>query len=204
MWLPQNRRGSAGARPSGLGPVPLASVPARRHIAAGLAALVALAGVTVVSAGAVDEPARVNFRAFRIDPPPYIADAEQRARVEVRDHVNRIRRREGLDPFSLNSRVSAAAQAHADYLASIRKLDHLGPGGTDTGFRLQQAGFAWWSWGENVGAGFRDPGVLVDTWYDSSAHRAQLLGDYPYVGVGVGVTPDNVPYWVLVVASSPP
>lgn len=164
----------------------------------------AFAGVTVVSAGAVDEPARVGYRAWRVDPPPYIADPDQRPRVAIRNLVNKLRADEGLDPVSLHSRVSAAAQAHADYLASIRKLDHLGPGGTDTGFRLQQAGFSWWAWGENVGAGFREPATLVDTWMASPAHRTQLLGDYQYVGVGVGVTPDDVPYWVLVVASSPP
>ncbi|TDT18554.1 hypothetical protein BDK89_4178 [Ilumatobacter fluminis] len=179
-------------------------MPARRHLAAGIVALVAFAGVTVVSAGAVDEPARVGYRAWRIDPPGYIADPEQRARVAVRNEINAIRAEHGLDPLSLHSKVSKAAQMHADYLASIRKLDHLGPGATDTGYRLQQAGFSWWAWGENVGAGFGDPAVLVDTWFNSSAHRAQILGDYPYMGVGVGVTPDNVPYWVLVVAAAPP
>lgn len=179
-------------------------MPARRHLAAGVAALVAFAGVSVVSAVAVDEPARVNYRAWRVDPPPYVADPDQRARVAVLDVINELRAERGLDPVSLHPRVSAAAQVHAEYLASIRKLDHLGPGGTDTGDRLQQAGFTWWAWGENVGAGFVDPAVLVDTWYGSRSHRAQLLGDYPYIGVGVAVTPDSVPYWVLVVASSPP
>ena len=102
---------------------------------------------------------------------------------------------------------AAAERAHLSQpavSASIRRLDHLGPGGTDTGFRLQQAGFSWWAWGENVGAGFGDPAVLVDAWFSSDAHRSQILGDYPYMGVGVGVTPDNVPYWVLVVAAAPP
>ena len=189
---------------SGVGALPSSVVPARRRLAAGIAALVVVAGVSAVSAATVDQPARVDFRAWRVDPPPYVADPAERARVDVRDQVNALRAERGLDPLSLHPQVSAAAQAHADYLASIRRLDHLGPGGTDTGYRLQQAGFAWWRWGENVGAGFGDPAVLVDTWSASSAHRAQLLGDYDFLGVGVAVTPERVPYWVLVAVTPAP
>ncbi len=176
-------------------------MPARRHLAAGLAAFLAFAGVTVVSAGAVDEPARVDFRAWRVDPPEYIRDPDTRVRVEMLGIVNEVRKDGAMPGVQLHDQVTAAAQAHAEYLASIRRLSHFGPNNTNTGHRLHEAGFGWIAWGENVGAGFHDAQLLVDTWLESSSHRAQLLGDYRYAGVGVAATPDGVPYWVLVLAS---
>lgn len=157
--------------------------------------------VPVVSAGPVHEPARVEDRAWRVDPPDDVADPAGHLRTETLDAINEVRVAGSMPELQLHDRVTAAAQAHADYLASIRSLSHAGPGGTDTGFRLQQAGFAWVAWGENVGAGFRDPELLVDRWVDSSAHHAQLVGEYRYAGIGVAASPDGVPYWVLVLAT---
>ena len=160
-----------------------------------------LVGVTVVSAGAVNEPARVEYRAWRVDPPEYVADPDTRVRLEMVEIVNEVRGDGAMPAVELHDRVTAAAQTHAEYLASIRRLSHEGPNGTNTGHRLSEAGFEWIAWGENIGAGFHEPRLLVEAWLGSASHRAQLLGDYRYAGVGFAATPDNVPYWVLVLAS---
>ena len=185
----------------GEGAVPSSDVPARHRLAAALVALVAFTGVGVASAVAVTTPADVRFRAWRVTPGDYVADPDLRVQLEMVELVNAVRAEHGMPPVQLDDRVSLAAQRHADYLASIRKLSHTGANGSDTGDRLHAAGFTWIAWGENVGAGLREPAVLVDTWLDSDAHRAQLIGEFRYAGVGVGVTPDQVPYWVLVLAS---
>ena len=61
-----------------------------RRLAQAPEQVAAFAGVAIVSAGAVDRPARVDLRAWRVDPPEYIADPDTRVRVEVRSRTKSI------------------------------------------------------------------------------------------------------------------
>jgi uncharacterized protein YkwD len=159
------------------------------------------ASLSVAASPAISGPARVDDRAQRVAP-TFDAELtpEQRAVVEMVTLVNIERGNRGLPVLRLDDRASAAARAHAADMASMRLMQHVGSDGSDGGIRLTRAGYAWSSWGENIGAGFVDPGTLFTAWMNSEGHRANLLGDFTDVGVGVVATADGVPYWSLLVA----
>ena len=164
--------------------------------------MVGTASLAVAASPDISAPAQVHDRAQRATPAPDAAlTPEQRAVVEMATLVNVERGERGLPLLRLDERASAAARAHAADMATMRLMQHVGSDGSDGGDRLARAGFAWSAWGENIAAGFVDPRTLLAAWMNSEGHRANLLGDFTDVGVGVVATADGVPYWSLLVAS---
>lgn len=166
----------------------------------GVAALavgsVAAAGVT-----AIDDPAHVDRAAYRVAPPfRQEQTGVERAITAVVELVNDERSARGLPIMRRHASVDAAAMAHAVDMAEREQLVHFGVDGSDTGDRLDREGFVWRTWGEAIGAGFSTPELVVDAWMASDEHRAHILSDSIHLGVGVAVSADGVPYWVLVVA----
>jgi uncharacterized protein YkwD len=165
-------------------------------------AVVVVGSVAAAEVPTIDGAAKVDRRAHRIAPPfrPDL-DADDRAALELVDLINGERNRRGLPNFQVHELVGAAAMAHSVDMATRRSMVHVGGDGSDAGDRLDRVGFVWQTWGEAIGAGFTTPAPLLDAWMDSATHRAHVLSDKVYVGVGVAATPDGVPYWTLVVAS---
>jgi uncharacterized protein YkwD len=168
----------------------------------GAAALsVGLVSTTMAATASVDEAAQVTYQAWRIDPPQIDRRSPtERAQHDLADLVNEHRAQRGLPGFRWNDQVAAAALAHATDMAEHENLNHIGSDGSNTGSRLDRAGYTWLSWGENIGAGFVDPAVLLDAWLSSEAHQRHLDGDLREIGVGVAPTSDGVLYWTLVLA----
>lgn len=175
----------------------------RRTVAASVALLV-LAGASIASASVatIDNSAEVARVALRVSPPfePELDPAE-RAVIELIELVNLERNRSGLPNLSTQPQVAAAAMAHSVDMAARQTADHYGVNGSDTGDRLDRQGFDYIVWGEVIGSGYQTPQDLFDAWMVSAVHRAHLLSDNFFIGVGVAATPDGVPYWTLVVAS---
>lgn len=171
-------------------------------VVAGL--VIGTATLTVAASPSLQVPARVGDRAQRLSPTnEHELSPEARAIVEMVALVNHARAERGLAPLTLDDRASAAARAHAADMAAMGSMQHVGSDGSDGGDRLDRAGFAWTSWGENIAAGFLDPATLLTGWMNSGPHRANLLGAFTTVGVGVVATADGVPYWSLLVATAP-
>lgn len=170
-----------------------------RAIAFGLA--VGTASFAFAASPAIDTPASVVDPAHRVAPSGGRAQTpEDRARSELVDLINAERSRRGLSVLRVEPRVSEAATVHAADMAAHRQMQHTGSDGSDGGVRLDRAGYPWTSWGENIGAGFLDPASLFDAWMNSAGHRANILGDFDDLGIGVVATPDGVPYWAMLVA----
>lgn len=166
----------------------------------------ALLGTTVAaSMEGIDQPARVDAQAVRFSPPPppptTVVTSHQRSLDAMLDAINVARVAAGVAPVQRHPLVELAAQGHADEMAARRQMTHSGSDGSDAGDRLLAVGFAWSGWAENVGAGFVDPAVLVQSWMASSAHRRNMLGDYAFIGVGVATSSDGVQYWTLDLAN---
>lgn len=175
----------------------------RRTVAASVAVIV-FAGASIASASVatIANSAEVERVAFRVSPPyePEVAPAE-RAVIELTELVNLERNRRGLPNLLSQPQVEAAAVAHSIDMADRQEADHFGTDGADTGDRLEREGFDYVIWGEVIGSGYQTPQELFDAWMSSDVHRAHLLSDNFFIGVGVAATPDGVPYWTLVVAS---
>ena len=176
-------------------------------VAAGLA--FGTAGVSIAASHTIHQPAQVGNAAHRMASAvgrtePSTGDSARHAAPADAVHllvelVNAERGRSGLPPLRLDPWVAIAAGAHADDMAATGVMRHVGSDGSDGGTRLGRAGYDWASWGENIGSGPSDPAAKVSAWLASPPHRANLLGDFTAVGIGVADAPDGTVYWSLLV-----
>ncbi|MFJ7069675.1 CAP domain-containing protein [Streptomyces sp. NPDC101115] len=110
--------------------------------------------------------------------------------------VNAERKKAGCGPLRSDSRLKAAAQRHADDMASHDYYAHAGQDGRNAGDRITSAGYSWASWGENIHRGPHSPAQAVDEWMNSEGHRRNILNcSFEDLGVGVNLTA-NGPWWV--------
>ncbi|RWA16096.1 CAP domain-containing protein [Mycolicibacterium brumae] len=86
--------------------------------------------------------------------------------------INDDRAAGGCGPLTMNGRLVAAAQRHADDLASSGAVSHSGGDGSTVGSRIQDAGYAAGGWAENIYRGGGDP---VSGWMNSPGHRQNML-----------------------------
>jgi uncharacterized protein YkwD len=205
--LTQTTSGNREAAPGIAGDV-LASTPDMRSRSQLLGALAVVGAATASSAlvtnavSGVTASAVVRATADRVAPPPMPTVApELRAQFDLVELVNAERARRGLNPVAWHDRVAVAAQRHAADMAAMRKMQHVGSDGSDTGDRLHAAGFDFVSYAENVAAGFTDPKTLVAAWMGSDQHRRNILGPYTVAGVGVAAAVDGTLYWTLDLAT---
>ncbi len=126
-------------------------------------------------------------------PPPINLDVV-RARV-VALH-NQYRTAHGLSPLTVSSNLNAAAQAHAEDMATHRKLDHTGSDGSESSDRITRAGYTWSLEGENIEFGSAIADEVMSVWLNSPGHLANIRRQFRNIGVGrSGV------YWVCNFAS---
>lgn len=109
------------------------------------------------------------------------------------DRINQIRTSQGLATLLPSPHAMAKAQAWADHLATIGRLEHsdLWDGMPDGGRAI----------GENVGAG-GDLASIYAAFLASPRHRANLLDPrWNWVGTGVATAPNGTIYVVQVFAT---
>lgn len=111
---------------------------------------------------------------------------------------NEERRARGGPPLRIDARLTAAAQKHADWMYRNNRMDH-NQGRVTFDQRIKAEGYRMWTGGENIAAGQRTPEQVVNSWMNSSGHRANILNtQYQDVGFGVHGT-----YWCVDFASQP-
>lgn len=92
--------------------------------------------------------------------------------------INASRAASGLAPLSSHSDLADDARVHSNLMADRQELFHSNNLGSVTS--------GWDKLGENVGVNL-DVSGMHSAFMSSSGHRANILGDYNYVGVGVTV-----------------
>ena len=113
---------------------------------------------------------------------------------QVVDLVNVERSKRKLAPLSHEERLIEAARRHSTDMADGNFLDHTGSDGSNAGQRIDDAGYDWHTWGENIAYGYPNPASVVDAWMNSSGHRANILNPN-FVHIGVGHVDDGVDFW---------
>ncbi len=121
-------------------------------------------------------------------------------------HTNAARAQSGLPPLTWDATLAAAAQEYALVLATNGGVFAHDAGAVpDVVQRVRAAGYAGalWCLGENLAAGYASAEAVVNAWWESPGHRANLLS--PWVTrLGVGVArggPGPWPsYWVQLYA----
>ncbi|MGF1596082.1 MAG: CAP domain-containing protein [Acidimicrobiales bacterium] len=112
---------------------------------------------------------------------------------QILDLANVERGAAGCGPLSLDTRLSAAAQAHSDDMGAQNYFSHTGLDGSQPGDRARAAGYSGSSIGENIAQGYRSPEAVMTGWMNSSGHRANILNcGHRHLGVGHSA---NGNYW---------
>ncbi|MEO1377564.1 MAG: CAP domain-containing protein [Cyanobacteria bacterium J06635_10] len=104
---------------------------------------------------------------------------------EVVALTNSYRIQEGLQPLTLNTNLSSAAQSHSIDMAVNDFFSHEGSNGSTSGDRAAAAGYELPRVGENIAAGHITAEEVVRGWMNSPGHRASILNpDFQEIGVG--------------------
>jgi uncharacterized protein YkwD len=120
--------------------------------------------------------------------------------AEIIRLTNLERQKAGLPPLRENHTITGVAQAYAALMARMDKLGH-NLDGHDAGWRLNQAGYRWTAWGENIAYGYPDAASVVQGWMASPEHRANILNpNFTEIGVGVAKSRSGTPSYDQVFA----
>jgi uncharacterized protein YkwD len=120
--------------------------------------------------------------AFSLVPPavpaPAIPDLHP---IEARivERTNAQRARHGLRPLSVDPWLLTSARRHAAWMTNARSMTHTSQ-----------------SVGENIAMGQNSSAEVINSWMNSSGHRANILNPgYTRIGVAAFQTPEGTIYW---------
>lgn len=108
------------------------------------------------------------------------AGADSGTEAEFLAKINASRANAGLGPLSVDGGLVSHARNHTADMMAAGEIYH------SSGGELGAAGGTGWDkMGENVGKG-QSPSSLHEAFMNSPGHKANILGDYNYVGIGTG------------------
>lgn len=128
---------------------------------------------------------------------PLLTDKEK----YVLEETNKARAKNNLPALTLNSKLVEAARLHAKNMAAHRKMSHvlmIKDQRTVTD-RVRYVHYEWSNVGENIAQGYAYKDV-VNGWMHSRGHRANILGGYTEIGIGIAEDANGSPYYVQVFA----
>lgn len=98
----------------------------------------------------------------------------------VLEMANKERTSRGLKPLVVDPSLVESAREHANWMASNRVMQHT-----------------WKPVGENIAMGQNTCTSVMNTWMNSSGHRANILGGWNRIGAAAYTTPSGRIYWCL-------
>lgn len=101
-------------------------------------------------------------------------------------------------PLTMESNLRCAARTHSQDMVDRNYFDHTNPEGQSPGDRIDETGYQWRSWGENIAWGQTTPEAVVDAWMNSDGHCSNIM-NAGFSEIGVGYAEGNV--WTQVFAS---
>lgn len=120
--------------------------------------------------------------------------------AEVVRLANVERAKAGCAALSIDDKLMTAAQRHSQDQADNKKMSHDGSNGSDPGERINDAGYQWSTYGENVAWNQQSPAAVMQAWMNSDGHRKNIL-NCSFTEIGVGIADSNGPYWTQVFAA---
>ena len=117
--------------------------------------------------------------------------------TSVLNLVNQERAKEGLKPLTLSTKLTSIADLKAKDMAVKNYFSHTSPTYGSPFQMLQQYGVSYRSAGENIAAGQTTPQEVMNSWMNSSGHRANIMNpNYTELGVGYYKGGSYRYYWV--------
>ncbi|NJN89684.1 MAG: hypothetical protein HC878_04450 [Leptolyngbyaceae cyanobacterium SL_5_14] len=106
--------------------------------------------------------------------------------------TNGFRAENNLESLIFNQELASAAQSHSKNMASQDFFSHTGKDGSSPGDRTQKAGYDSAAISENIAAGQTTPESVIESWKNSSGHRANLLNpNSTEIGIGYSYLKDD-------------
>ena len=112
---------------------------------------------------------------------------------EVIRLVNEIRVQNGLKPLTYDWELSRVARFKSQDMKDNRYFAHNSPVYGTPFQMIRNFGISFRSAGENIAKGYATPQAVVNSWMNSSGHRANIL-NANYTKIGVGYVPAGN-YW---------
>lgn len=105
--------------------------------------------------------------------------------------TNSERAKFGENNLTINSELTAAAQAKANNMVQLNYWSHVTPSGEQPWQFDTDAGYQYQSAGENLAYGFGSSAEVMSAWMASTEHRDNILdGNYQNVGFGIANSPN--------------
>lgn len=162
----------------------------KRFLTLAMALALTLSAAAAPGFGAVEAYAAANYGSTQIE-----SYARQVAAI-----VNSERAANGLSPLKYSDQLSEAALVRAAEIQS--SFSHTRPNGASCFTAIKEAGISYTTAGENIAYGQRTPEEVMNSWMNSSGHRANILGqNYEYIGIGVTYK-NGTYYWTQFFAAS--
>jgi uncharacterized protein YkwD len=133
----------------------------------------------------------------QVPPPPPATSATFKLSAEeqaVFEAVNAERKKANLPALVVNPTLQRVAREHSANQAKQQKMAYELSGKTPAD-RVKEAGYRYSRVAENVAMGQPTPAEVMKSWMNSSGHKANILGDYAELGVGLAKDAEGRLYW---------
>jgi uncharacterized YkwD family protein len=111
--------------------------------------------------------------------------------------TNQERAKNGLKPLMANWELSRVARYKAMDMRDKNYFSHTSPTYGDPFTMMKNFGIAYTAAAENIAAGQKTPQEVVQSWMNSSGHRANILSTtYTQIGAGYAQGGSYGYYWV--------
>ncbi|MCK1798818.1 CAP domain-containing protein [Streptomyces sp. XM4193] len=126
--------------------------------------------------------------------PPSAPNNHSPVEAEVLNLVNQERAKAGCQPVTADTRLASLARDHSRDMDERDYFSHTDPDGNTPWDRAAARGITNLG-AENIARGQADARAVMDSWMNSSGHRANILNcDYKTLGVGAHEAPGG-PWW---------
>ena len=116
--------------------------------------------------------------------------------VEVLNLVNKERKANGLKPLTLNKELSNVANIKSRDMIEKGYFDHTSPTYGSPFDMMKTFNISYKAAGENIAMGQKTPSEVMNSWMNSSGHRANILNStYTELGVGIQKDSNGTIYW---------
>ena len=129
---------------------------------------------------------------------PEVETPETSFAREVFELVNAERVKRGLSVLTYDTVLERAANIRAVETKTL--FSHTRPDGRSCFTALDEVGYSYRTAGENIAYGQRSASEVMNAWMNSEGHRANILGNYTKIGIGVYEN-GGVIYWSQFFAS---
>lgn len=110
--------------------------------------------------------------------------------------INDHRRANGRNPLAVQSQLTAAAERHAQDMAATGITGHTGSDGSTPDERIEEAGYEWSAWGENVFWHSSDGSAnAAFTWWRNSPDHNRNMLSANFTEIGIARVRSNSGRW---------